>query len=215
MTSSIAGNTFGRLNLNTDTGFSFLDYLEEYTSGGEHEAQEDLLRSIWETYLIETSTGGKSGGGGGSSKKRKTTVTTKKSVPSTKNSSLGYNAALAEKFRRKTGGTVDWTGLAWLDGTPDRPELVLNQDDTQRMYDILDAERAISEPMLSNIVSLIDTMANISGISSGRFNSIGGNAQQQNVTINADFPNVSSRDEIKAAFGDIMNMASQYINSGA
>lgn len=182
MTSSIAGNTFGRLNLKTDTGFSFLDYLEEYTSGGSHEAQEDLLRSIWETFLIETSSGSKVGG------------TAKKMA---------------------TGGLNDYTGLAWLDGTFTRPELVLNADDTQRMFDIIDSERAISEPMLSNIVSLIDTMANVSGISSGRFNSVGGNVQQQNVTINADFPNVSSRDEIKAAFGDIMNMASQYINSGA
>ena len=122
-------------------------------------------------------------------------------------------AALDRKKKFAKGGLNDYTGMAWLDGTFDKPELVLNQDDTQRMFDIIDAERQISAPMLSNIVSLIDTLANIQGINSRRFNFDNGETQAQNITINADFPNVSSRDEIKAVFGDMMNMASQYINA--
>ena len=115
--------------------------------------------------------------------------------------------------RHAKGGLNDYTGWAWMDGTLQEPELVLNSTDTQRMFDIIDAERSISTPMLSNIVSLIDTLANIQGINSRRFDFNNGEPQAQNITINADFPNVSSRDEIKAAFGDMMNMASQYINS--
>jgi len=33
----------------------------------------------------------------------------------------------------KTGGLVDYTGPAWVDGTPSKPELMLNADDTENM----------------------------------------------------------------------------------
>ena len=32
----------------------------------------------------------------------------------------------------------------------------------------------------------------------------------QNVTITAEFPNVTNREEIKEAFGDLVNLAAQY-----
>jgi hypothetical protein len=47
----------------------------------------------------------------------------------------GPNTAAAFKKSHlsayKTGGLADFTGPAWLDGTKSRPELVLNQQDTQ------------------------------------------------------------------------------------
>ena len=38
----------------------------------------------------------------------------------------------------KTGGLADFTGPAWLDGTKSRPELVLNQKDTQNFIQLKD-----------------------------------------------------------------------------
>ena len=38
----------------------------------------------------------------------------------------------------KTGGLADFTGPAWLDGTKARPELVLNQKDTQNFIQLKD-----------------------------------------------------------------------------
>lgn len=43
----------------------------------------------------------------------------------------GYSLETAKSLMGyKTGGVVDYTGLAWLDGTPSRPEIVLNQKDS-------------------------------------------------------------------------------------
>lgn len=41
----------------------------------------------------------------------------------------------------KTGGLVDYTGLAQLDGTPNKPELVLNSVDTENFLKLRDALR--------------------------------------------------------------------------
>ena len=44
----------------------------------------------------------------------------------------GYYYVNAKDFKAfKTGGIADYTGPAWLDGTPTKPELVLNAQDTQ------------------------------------------------------------------------------------
>lgn len=45
----------------------------------------------------------------------------------------------------KTGGLVDYTGLAQLDGTPDKPELVLNSSDTDNFIALRDTLRKIAE----------------------------------------------------------------------
>jgi hypothetical protein len=38
----------------------------------------------------------------------------------------------------KTGGLADFTGPAWLDGTPSKPEYILNADQTQRFFQLVD-----------------------------------------------------------------------------
>lgn len=38
----------------------------------------------------------------------------------------------------KTGGLVDYTGPAWLDGTPSKPEYVLNTKQTERFFTLID-----------------------------------------------------------------------------
>ena len=44
----------------------------------------------------------------------------------------------------KLGGLVDYTGLAQLDGTPNKPELVLNSEDTENFIALRDILRAMS-----------------------------------------------------------------------
>lgn len=45
----------------------------------------------------------------------------------------------------KTGGLADYTGMAWLDGTPTEPELVLNAEDTKNFIALKDALRSVAE----------------------------------------------------------------------
>lgn len=45
----------------------------------------------------------------------------------------------------KTGGIADFTGPAWLDGTPTQPELVLNAEDTQNMLKAVEIIREVKE----------------------------------------------------------------------
>jgi len=39
--------------------------------------------------------------------------------------------------RAATGGLIDYTGPAWVDGTEPNPEYVLNADQTKMMFGIL------------------------------------------------------------------------------
>lgn len=45
----------------------------------------------------------------------------------------------------KKGGLADYTGMAWLDGTPTEPEMVLNSEDTSNFIALKDAMRSIAD----------------------------------------------------------------------
>ena len=49
----------------------------------------------------------------------------------------------------KTGGLVDYTGLAKVDGTPGKPELMLNAGDTKNFLELTDLLRSLSSQSLS------------------------------------------------------------------
>lgn len=49
----------------------------------------------------------------------------------------------------KTGGLVDYTGLAKVDGTPGKPELMLNAEDTANFLELRDTLRAMSAQSLT------------------------------------------------------------------
>lgn len=50
-----------------------------------------------------------------------------------------YAAQKKKKYAKyQTGGLADYTGPAWLDGTPSKPELVLNATDTQNFIQLKD-----------------------------------------------------------------------------
>ena len=65
----------------------------------------------------------------------------------------------------KTGGLVDYTGLAQLDGTPTKPELVLNAQDTQNFLALKDTLNRMTQQELSLGTSYgSDYVQHISGI---------------------------------------------------
>lgn len=69
-------------------------------------------------------------------------------VPGIGGKKWGFNIKEVEEVQLKkyeTGGLADYTGPAWLDGTPSKPELVLNQRDTQNFLALKD--------VLSDVVS--------------------------------------------------------------
>jgi hypothetical protein len=43
-----------------------------------------------------------------------------------------------KKKQFKTGGLADFTGPAWLDGTPSKPEYILNAQQTERFFSLID-----------------------------------------------------------------------------
>lgn len=80
----------------------------------------------------------------------------------------GYQAYLPYKSQSykkyKTGGLADYTGPAWLDGTKSRPELVLNQKDTQNFLQLKDVLGAFMKQnkVTNNSTSVGDTVYDIS-----------------------------------------------------
>ena len=50
----------------------------------------------------------------------------------------------------KTGGLADFTGPAWLDGTPSKPEYVLNSAQTERFFSLVDVLEGFDKQNTSN-----------------------------------------------------------------
>ena len=106
-----------------------------------------------------------------------------------------------------TGGyTGDWGPEGKLAILHEK-ELILNAKDTENILS------AIS--FIKDIASMIDTQAQMQSIFN-MFASSGVASEnrtiEQNVTIHADFPNVTDRNEIAEAFNNLLNVASQYVN---
>ena len=76
-------------------------------------------------------------------------------------------AAIADWSKYATGGLANYTGPAWLDGTPSKPELVLNATDTR------------------NFLALRDILSKAMGSANTVTNSYGGNATYE-ININVD-----------------------------
>ena len=109
-----------------------------------------------------------------------------------------------------TGGyTGDWGSDGRLAVLHEK-ELVLNKEDTANILNAVNAVRSLSSSILKDIFTnsgfLMDLLSNMSSTPL-----INPNGQpEQNVRIEASFPNVSSKDEIEAAFTDLVNQAAQF-----
>lgn len=68
-----------------------------------------------------------------------------------KNKILNNFKAAYSKY--KDGGYVDYTGPAWVDGTPTKPEAFLNASDTQRMETLIGVLQQLGTGLKSPIVS--------------------------------------------------------------
>jgi hypothetical protein len=66
----------------------------------------------------------------------------KGSAAGTQDQEDDYNALRAHLNTKvtayKTGGLADFTGPAWLDGTPSKPEYILNAAQTERFFSLID-----------------------------------------------------------------------------
>lgn len=116
---------------------------------------------------------------------------------------------LHKKYGLSTGGyTGDWAGsygkLAFLH----QKELILNKDDTKNFLSSIEViERILDTIDLHAMNSQLSGILQSPGFIQPQETTI-----EQNVKIEASFPNVTNHNEIEEAFNDIINMASQYAN---
>lgn len=117
---------------------------------------------------------------------------------------------LADWFLFDTGGyTGDW-------GTDDgklavlhEKELVLNKDDTENILSTVDIVRGISDSISDNLSALAASQTPT--LSNPLPQEKEPDTLQQEVHITAEFPNATDKDEIMAAFDNLVNIASQRI----
>ena len=109
-----------------------------------------------------------------------------------------------------TGGVANYTGLAWLDGTPSKPERVLNAQQTEsfeRLVNVMDSLRASGVSLENLRSSMLDTRIHLPNLSpSIDPSTIGGNIANigdVNVTIEeAELNDDRDYDEIAQIVGE-------------
>lgn len=107
-----------------------------------------------------------------------------------------------------TGGYTGEWGLDGKFAMLHEKELVLNKDDTTHFLQAIDIVRQISEMIDLNALS---SAGGLSSLLAATASSSSQKLEQQ-VTIHAEFPNVTDKDQITEAFTDLVNLASQYAN---
>lgn len=116
------------------------------------------------------------------------------------------------------GGLVDYTGLAWVDGTPNDPELMLNAGDTQNILAAASVASSLDKGLLRTLMESVSTTAQaMLGMLSNAYHAIGINpvsstTLDQQVHITAEFPNVTDHNEIEEALSTLVNRAAQFAN---
>ena len=110
-----------------------------------------------------------------------------------------------------TGGyTGKWGSTNGKLAVLHQKEIVLNEDDTSNMLKAVDIVRSISNAINLNNAINPNMFSNI--IDYSKLAAAGTTDLQQQVHIEASFPNVQSHSEIELAFNNLINSASQYVN---
>lgn len=92
-----------------------------------------------------------------------------------------------------------------------KKELVLNANDTSNMLNAVEVLRDITNNLGA---TLLNKMASISASGTGSIaQGIAANGLEQNVHIEAQFPNVTNSHEVEDAINNLLNRASQYIQT--
>lgn len=108
------------------------------------------------------------------------------------------------------GYTGDWAGNGGQLAMLHKKELVLNASDTKNILNAVEILRNITSNLGATLLSQMSaiTANNASAIANGMSNS---DTLEQNVHIDAQFPNVNNANEIETALNNLVNMASQHI----
>ena len=113
-----------------------------------------------------------------------------------------------KKFAFDTGGYTGSWGDEGRWALLHEKEIVLNKEDTSNLLSAISMIRQISEVIDLNAYSSAGFGSGI-----GAAASVGSTGTlEQVVHVTAEFPNATNKDEIYAAFGEIVNLASQYAN---
>ena len=112
----------------------------------------------------------------------------------------------------KTGGYTGSWGPQGRLAILHEKELILNQDDTESLINIIrdygniknNNSINILNSSFNDIISKIKTLINSINLNSNQ------QITEQRVSIEASFPNVSVANEIEEAFNNILNQAAQY-----
>ena len=106
-----------------------------------------------------------------------------------------------------TGGyTGEWGDDSGRFAMLHQKEIVLNADDTENFLKTVDMVRQISEMIDLNAMSSAGGLNSLFAATSSNL----AQTLQQEVTIHAEFPNATDKDQITEAFSDLINLASQY-----
>ena len=143
------------------------------------------------------------------------TIATLNSMLNTLLSSAGYSTVLNTAANVSAYDTGGYTGT-WTGGVGDKngryallhqKELVLNANDTENLLDMVSIARDITNATKSSGLSQI--VSGLGQVASTLVKNITDTSNQQ-ITINADFPGVSTAEEIKRAFESLSTSAYQY-----
>ena len=138
------------------------------------------------------------------------------SIAYTSSGPYGYNIGGLGWVRKSdivgydTGGyTGDWNNNNGRLAMLHKKELVLNANDTNNMLNAITILRDITANLGA---TLLNKMASISaGGASSIGQGLAAAGMEQNVVINAEFPNATNSREIEDALNNLVNRASQYI----
>lgn len=101
-----------------------------------------------------------------------------------KKTSTANKKAFTKKYA--TGGVVDYTGLAWVDGTPSKPETFLSAADTNLLANFLKAAHSLTFGLSSSSVR-----SNVSGVPTVNVDTVEINITQAELKDDADLNKLS------------------------
>ena len=117
---------------------------------------------------------------------------------------LSDRGLIKEKYKQ----LLEEHGIVYEEGQHTE-ELILNADDTSNFLKAIEVVRSIS-----TILDQKATLASLGllGVTSSGVLDTSSQKLEQEVTIHAEFPNATDRNEIEEAFNSLIGTASQYAN---
>ena len=117
-----------------------------------------------------------------------------------------HSNILKNLYNFRSGGyTGTWLGDDGKLAVLHQKEIVLNQEDTKNLLNSVSIIRSVMSTLNGNMMSRFGDIK--TGYTQLMTNSNDG--IEQNVHIEASFPNVDSKREIEEAFNDLVNLAAQ------